>query len=154
MTMRHLSDMVRDQDPLVLRQQSSVASACQHMRDRRVGAVLVTDAAGRLLGIFTGRDAVARVLAEGRSPSDTRLADVMTRDPATIPRNARRSKPCGRCRMAASGTCRWSTATGSSASSPAATSAGWSRPASTRRPACGSGSEGGPFLRDPGGPGC
>ncbi|BBK38780.1 signal transduction protein [Allostella sp. ATCC 35155] len=85
MTMRHLSDMVRDQDPLVLRQQSSVASACQHMRDRRVGAVLVTDAAGRLLGIFTGRDAVARVLAEGRSPSDTRLADVMTRDPATIP---------------------------------------------------------------------
>ena len=85
MTMRHLSDMVRDQDPLVLRQQSSVASACRHMRDRRVGAVLVTDAAGRLLGIFTGRDAVARVLAEGRSPSDTRLAEVMTRDPATIP---------------------------------------------------------------------
>jgi len=36
------------------------------MRDRRVGAVLVTEADRRLLGIFTGRDAVHRVLAEGK----------------------------------------------------------------------------------------
>lgn len=85
MTMRHLRDMVRDQDPLMLRQQTSVAAACRHMRDRRVGAVLVVDAAGSLLGIFTGRDAVARVLAEGRSPSETRLADVMTHAPTTVP---------------------------------------------------------------------
>ncbi|WP_374448287.1 cyclic nucleotide-binding/CBS domain-containing protein [Stella sp.] len=85
MTMRQMSDMVRDQNPLVLRQQTSVATACQRMRERRVGAVLVVDAAGRLLGIFTGRDAVCRVLAEGRSPADTRLADVMTPQPCSIP---------------------------------------------------------------------
>jgi CBS domain-containing protein len=85
MTMRQMSDMVRDQDPLVMRQQTTVATACKNMRDRRVGAVLVVDAAGRLLGIFTGRDAVCRVLAEGRSPTETRLADVMTPQPATIP---------------------------------------------------------------------
>lgn len=85
MTMRQLSDMVRDQNPLVLRQQTSVATACQRMRERRVGAVLVVDAAGRLLGIFTGRDAVCRVLAEGRSATETRLADVMTPQPSTIP---------------------------------------------------------------------
>jgi CBS domain-containing protein len=55
------------------------------MRDRRVGAVLVTEADERLLGIFTGRDAVHRVLAEGKSATRTKLAAVMTRDPDTMP---------------------------------------------------------------------
>jgi CBS domain-containing protein len=55
------------------------------MRDRGIGAVLVTEDDGRLVGIFTGRDAVHRVLAEGKSASDTKLADVMTRDPDTTP---------------------------------------------------------------------
>jgi CBS domain-containing protein len=55
------------------------------MRDRRVGAVLVTEGENRLLGIFTGRDAVHRVLAEGRSAARTKLAEVMTRDPHTMP---------------------------------------------------------------------
>ena len=55
------------------------------MRDRRVGAVLVTEVDQRLLGIFTGRDAVHRVLAEGKSATRTKLAEVMTRDPDTMP---------------------------------------------------------------------
>ena len=55
------------------------------MRERRVGAVLVTEADQRLLGIFTGRDAVHRVLAEGKSAARTKLAEVMTRDPDTMP---------------------------------------------------------------------
>jgi CBS domain-containing protein len=40
-----------------------VREACQSMRDRRDGAVLVTEADRRLAGIFTGGDAVHRVLA-------------------------------------------------------------------------------------------
>jgi CBS domain-containing protein len=55
------------------------------MRDRHVGAVLVTEADQRLLGIFTGRDAVHRVLAEGKSATRTKLAEVMTPDPDTMP---------------------------------------------------------------------
>jgi CBS domain-containing protein len=55
------------------------------MRDRRVGAVLVTEGDRRLVGIFTGRDAVHRVLAEGRSAADTTLVEVMTREPETMP---------------------------------------------------------------------
>jgi CBS domain-containing protein len=54
------------------------------MRDRRVGAVLVTEGDRRLLGIFTGRDAVHRVLAEGRSAARAILADVMTPNPDTM----------------------------------------------------------------------
>ena len=55
------------------------------MRDRRVGAVLVTDGDRRLVGIFTGRDAVHRVLAEGKSAVRTALAEVMTPNPDTMP---------------------------------------------------------------------
>jgi len=54
------------------------------MRERRVGAVLVTEGGDRLVGIFTGRDAVCRVLAEGLNVDRTQLADVITRDPDTM----------------------------------------------------------------------
>ena len=63
---------------------ATVKEACRHMRNRRVGAVLVTEKDRRLLGIFTGRDAVGRVLAEGKSAARTTLSDVMTRDPTSI----------------------------------------------------------------------
>jgi CBS domain-containing protein len=55
------------------------------MRDRGIGAVLVLDAQQHLVGIFTGRDAVCRVLAVGLDPAKTKLGDVMTRDPKTMP---------------------------------------------------------------------
>jgi CBS domain-containing protein len=54
------------------------------MREHRVGAVLVTDQRKNLLGIFTGRDAIGRVLAEGKDSSRTTLADVMTHEPRTV----------------------------------------------------------------------
>jgi CBS domain-containing protein len=54
------------------------------MHQRRVGAVLVIDAERRLLGIFTGRDAVGRVLAEGKDAANTLLSEVMTRNLATM----------------------------------------------------------------------
>jgi CBS domain-containing protein len=82
--MRRMADIVRHQNPLVLPAHTTVKEACRHMRERRVGAVLVTEGGDQLAGIFTGRDAVHRVLAEGKSPARTRLADVMTRDPAVM----------------------------------------------------------------------
>lgn len=85
MTQRHMSDMVRDQQPVTLQPNASVQEACQRMRERGVGAVLVIEGEDRLVGIFTGRDAVCHVLAEGRSAGQTRLADVMTRNPDTMP---------------------------------------------------------------------
>ena len=82
--MRKMSDIVRNQVPVTLPPDATVRDACQCMRDRRVGAVLVTEGDHHLLGIFTGRDAVHRVLAEGKSAAKTKLAEVMTPDPATI----------------------------------------------------------------------
>lgn len=85
MTQRHISDMVHDQQPVTLPPDASAQTACRRMRERHVGAVLITEGDDRLVGIFTGRDAVCRVLAEGRSIEQTQLADVMTRDPNTLP---------------------------------------------------------------------
>ena len=80
-----MSDIVSHQDPVMLPPSATVMRACQCMRDRRVGAVLIAGDDRRLLGIFTGRDAVCRVLAEGKNPAKITLAAVMTRDPDTIP---------------------------------------------------------------------
>jgi CBS domain-containing protein len=84
--MRKMSDLVRHQEPLTMPPSATVREACQRMRDRGVGAVLVVAGGDndRLLGIFTGRDAVHRVLAEGKSAVQTRLVDVMTPEPTVI----------------------------------------------------------------------
>jgi CBS domain-containing protein len=83
--MRHLSDVIRNQKPLTLPPTATVKEACQCMSERHVGAVLVTEKHGRLMGIFTGRDAVYRVLAAGKSAAKTKLKDVMTAAPTTMP---------------------------------------------------------------------
>jgi len=83
--MRTLLDIVRNRNPATLPPSATVRDACRCMRDRRIGAVLVTEGDHRLLGIFRGRDAVHRVLAEGKSAARTKLAEVMTRNPDTMP---------------------------------------------------------------------
>ena len=82
MTNRKLSYIVKDQKPLVLAGRETVQRACQCMRERRAGSVLVIDDQQRLSGIFTGRDAV-RALAEGKNAVIT-LAQAMTPNPVTI----------------------------------------------------------------------
>jgi len=82
--MRRMSDIVRNQNPLTLRPSATVKFACECMRQRKVGAVLVTDEENNLLGIFTGRDAVGRVLAEGKNGEQTRLIEVMTHKPRSV----------------------------------------------------------------------
>lgn len=60
-----------------------VAEAARLMKNRRVGAILVLEYS-RLVGIFTERDALFRVVAEGRDPEATLIGEVMTREPRTI----------------------------------------------------------------------
>lgn len=83
MPQRTLGEIVRDQKPLMLGPEATVAEAASAMHARRVGAVLVTDGERHLLGIFTGRDAV-RLLAEGLDAKATPLSAVMTRNPTTL----------------------------------------------------------------------
>ncbi len=61
----------------------TVREAALAMAQRRIGAVMVIDGA-RLVGIFTERDLLSKVVAMKRDPDTLRLAEVMTRDPDTI----------------------------------------------------------------------
>lgn len=63
--------------------QTSVDEAARLMQENGVGAVLVVDEE-RLVGIFTERDAVYRVMARGCDPLATTVGEVMTRDPITV----------------------------------------------------------------------
>jgi len=81
---RRMDEIVRRQNPAMLPMDATVQDACRVMRERRIGAMLVTSDNRRLAGIFTGRDAVGRVVADGRDTAGTKLADVMTRSPDTI----------------------------------------------------------------------
>jgi CBS domain-containing protein len=62
---------------------ATVRDASRLMAANNIGSVLVIDG-DRLVGIFTERDALRRVLGTDLDPDLTPLADVMTRDPDTI----------------------------------------------------------------------
>ena len=68
---------------LVAPPKTSVSEAARMMAKKNAGAVMVLRGK-RLVGIFTERDAVIRVIAKGRDPQTTALADVMTPDPLTV----------------------------------------------------------------------
>ena len=62
---------------------TTVSKAAKLMAKKNVGAVMVVEHE-RLIGIFTERDAVFRVIAKGRDTQTTLLADVMTPAPQTV----------------------------------------------------------------------
>ena len=57
---------------------ATVAEAAELMTQRGVGAVIARGASSEIGGIFTERDVMCRVVADGRDPSRTRVADVMS----------------------------------------------------------------------------
>ncbi len=80
---RLVRTIIEHQNLLTASSETTVSEAAGLMKRNQVGAIIVVER-GRLAGIFTERDALFRVTAEGRDPQATRLADVMTRDPQTI----------------------------------------------------------------------
>ena len=83
MAKRLVREIIQRDRPLVGRPEDTVQAAAEEMAEHRCGSVLVVEG-GRLVGIFTTRDAVERVFACGRDPQRTRLAEVMTGEPETI----------------------------------------------------------------------
>jgi CBS domain-containing protein len=87
-----LSDEVRllaPSEPIRLPSDASVADAVTRMGDGRRAGVVIVDASGRLIGIFTERDLLTRVVRQGRDLTRTRLAEVMTADPEALAPNDR-----------------------------------------------------------------
>lgn len=84
MPQRPIRSIIAKQKILTAAAEITVTQATRLMKKRTLGAVMIVDHNGRLAGIFTERDAVFRVLAEGRDPKTTPLSEVMTSRPQAI----------------------------------------------------------------------
>lgn len=80
---RTIRNIIQDQDLLTATADMPVAEAARQMHQRQVGAIVVVQD-DRLVGIFTERDALFRVVAAGVDPTTTPVAEVMTRNPASL----------------------------------------------------------------------
>ncbi len=80
---KKIVEILPKQDVLTLRPTMSVGEAARLMAYRGVGAALVTEGTA-LKGIFTERDVLEKVVAAGRDPDRTMVAEVMTARPVTI----------------------------------------------------------------------
>jgi CBS domain-containing protein len=63
---------------------TTVTESVRKMTTERIGALMVMDGE-RLVGIFTERDALNKVLGAGLDPVSTKISEVMTKDPFCIP---------------------------------------------------------------------
>ncbi|MCZ9351803.1 CBS domain-containing protein [Streptomyces mutabilis] len=69
--------------PVTVEPQTSVTAVARIMRDRDLGAVLVTDG-DELRGLVTDRDLVKRSVAEGGDPERTTVAGACSDDLVTV----------------------------------------------------------------------
>jgi CBS domain-containing protein len=83
MPQRPIRKIIENQRLFTLSAHTAISDAARRMKQSNIGAAPVVED-GRLVGIFTERDALFRVLAEGRDPQATQVAEVMTRNPQTI----------------------------------------------------------------------
>jgi len=60
-----------------------VTECASKMTSEKIGALVVMDGE-KIVGIFSERDALSRVLAQGRDPARTKISEVMTPDPFCI----------------------------------------------------------------------
>ena len=81
-----LKDLLAKKEKVVVQVESDciIAAAARKMRDNKVGALMVMKN-DTLSGIFTERDLMSRVVAEGLDPEKVKVSEAMTSSIATVP---------------------------------------------------------------------
>lgn len=79
----HTMSDIMNKKVVTISSDDTVADAVKKMKANRIGAVVVTDDS-KITGIFSERDVVLRVVAEGKDPGAMRMTDVMTKNPKTL----------------------------------------------------------------------
>jgi CBS domain-containing protein len=77
--MKSIGEIIEGHPLFHAKSSNNVREVAKLMSDKNVGAVAVLDS-GRLVGIFSERDLMKRVVAAGLDPSRTKVADVMTKE--------------------------------------------------------------------------
>jgi CBS domain-containing protein len=81
MLIRHV---IRNREPYSMKASASVQDAAEFMAARNIGAVCVVDENGKLLGVFSERDVLTRVVVLRRDPSAVKVGDVTSELRAVI----------------------------------------------------------------------
>jgi CBS domain-containing protein len=81
-----ICDLIKNQETYQAEMGQTVLETVRAMVERNIGAVPVVHN-NKLVGIFSERDLMRRVVAEGHDPRSTCLAEVMTDDPLSIHMN-------------------------------------------------------------------
>jgi CBS domain-containing protein len=79
-----IRDVIRNREPYSMKPSASVQDAAEFMAARNVGAVCVVDDEGKLLGVFSERDVVKRVVLQKSDPTTIRVGDVTSELRAVI----------------------------------------------------------------------
>ncbi len=81
--MSPIYDLVKDRRVYSIEAESTVLEAARFMMEQRIGALPVLRN-GELVGIFSERDIMNRVVAVGRLPGTTKVSEVMTANPKAV----------------------------------------------------------------------
>ncbi len=78
-----IRDLLRNQVTIFAEAHQTVLEVAKLMMEHNIGAVPVLQE-GRMIGIFSERDLMIRVVVAGKDPAQTLVGEVMTEDPLTI----------------------------------------------------------------------
>src|ERR1700694_4870697 len=81
--MSPIYDLVKDRRVYSIEADSTVLEAARFMMEHRIGALPVLRSS-ELVGIFSERDIMNRVVAVGRLPGTTKVSEVMTANPKAV----------------------------------------------------------------------
>ena len=71
-----IKDVIRDREPYSMNAAATVMEAAEFMAGRKIGAVCVLDEEGTLIGVFSERDLLNRVVVLKHDPMTLKLGDV------------------------------------------------------------------------------
>lgn len=81
-----ICDLLANQVAISAEAHQTVLEVARLMVEHNIGAVPVLDN-GQLIGIFSERDLMSRVVVSGKDPARTPVRQVMTEDPLTVAQN-------------------------------------------------------------------
>jgi CBS domain-containing protein len=79
-----IKDVIREREPYSMKASATVQEAAEFMAARKIGAVCVLDDEGRLLGVFSERDLLNRVVVPKRDPATLEIGEVTSKTRAVI----------------------------------------------------------------------
>ena len=79
-----IRDVIRNREPYSTKANATVQEAAEFMATRNIGAVCVIDDEGKLIGVFSERDVLKRVVVAHRDPMEVRVGEVTSELRAVI----------------------------------------------------------------------